>query len=1067
MDINNIPINRINEIELEKVSQTPKAKDTEFQAEKGRDLLGMQGDSRHVLYKGKNALSFKANNSKSPQEFESYLKTLTVKDRYGDDTPRFYRLDIQKIIECYKQYPDIVEKLVDIKIKNSDTPRFGRDGIINLAEMYAKYPEIVKKGLELTITDTNGNEVPLLAPIAFKEITETYEKYPEIFEELSAIKEKDANNNEIARFNMLDVARLVKSYTQYPKAVKDLINIRTPNSDVPRFSRSGIIDLAETYAQYPEEVKKLSVFTQKDSNGNNVPRLWGFEIAKLVESYIKYPQAVEKLLILTEKYSNLDLTYCYRGHEIKSLLKTYIKSPEFVEKLLGATVKKTNGNEVPRFYMYEIIELTEAYNKYPQIIQKALSLKDSNNDPIYNLDKIKILIKNYNKYSDAAEYLSTITQKDSNGNDVKRFDEFDIACVVDTFRQYPDVVKALSALTKNDSNGNKVPRFDAEDINDLAEAYNEYPTAVTQLANMTRKDSNGYEVPRFDTEDINDLAKEDICKTANLEMLNQFFDKAEVIQNRMKEKPDLYLNGEETDTTKINRIIKKFCFNHLESIYKLLDTFDKEVVDLLMRKRLEEFGEYLDVLNNIEPENLKLLKELSNSWNIDGKPFMPTQKAEFIDLFEAYKVNGLSFDKIKTMVETGKVNLGELHLDLFNRIMKNSGLTDTEIASIPKEKLVAWDTKYAHLLSKEIATEKDIAFSDILRAGNLEPDFNEYIHDTNNEYGQANAKTRTIYESMNMQYDRWLNPDKKHEIHFVSKDKNTEQLSQIASQITEDMNTLMQTPVKGFLKKQFPKCINENKFVIPNEYLTSKTKLTEFVKTLSDTSDQGQMAQVWKRAQDNMSNPDPKRVQSAQNTLTILDHLNQRLDDISQVSDVKVSKNIDLTIKMWDRNPQKDIFQGNYSTCCIAMGGGNGSAMPHFIMNTAYNMIELVDNKNGKTIGNALCYFIKGEDGKPAFIIDNIEIANNAKPSDEVGIEIRNAMAEYAALISKDVTGEEYTPVYMSKSYNDVPWNDLSSKKETISFLGEIDCDDIYMDLYGGWVDSDNLNQKLTFYQLK
>ena len=35
-------------------------------------------------------------------------------------------------------------------------------------------------------------------------------------------------------------------------------------------------------------------------------------------------------------------------------------------------------------------------------------------------------------------------------------------------------------------------------------------------------------------------------------------------------------------------------------------------------------------------------------------------------------------------------------------------------------------------------------------------------------------------------------------------------------------------------------------------------------------------------------------------------------------------------------------------------------------------MIELVDNKTGKTIGNALCYFVKGEDGKPG---------NGSKPS--------------------------------------------------------------------------------------
>ena len=53
MDINNIPQTRINEIEQETVPQKQeKPKDTEFQAEKGRDLLGMQGDSRHVLVNG-------------------------------------------------------------------------------------------------------------------------------------------------------------------------------------------------------------------------------------------------------------------------------------------------------------------------------------------------------------------------------------------------------------------------------------------------------------------------------------------------------------------------------------------------------------------------------------------------------------------------------------------------------------------------------------------------------------------------------------------------------------------------------------------------------------------------------------------------------------------------------------------------------------------------------------------------------------------------------------------------------------------------------------------------------
>ena len=145
-----------------------------------------------------------------------------------------------------------------------------------------------------------------------------------------------------------------------------------------------------------------------------------------------------------------------------------------------------------------------------------------------------------------------------------------------------------------------------------------------------------------------------------------------------------------------------------------------------------------------------------------------------------------------------------------------------------------------------------------------------------------------------MDYDKWLHPSKENEVQFLSKDKNTEQLTQIASQIQEDINTLMQTPAKGFIRKQFAKFVKGDEFIIPNEYLTSKAKLTELVKMLSDTSDQGQMSGLWKRAQGNLTNADPNRVNTARNTLTVLDHLNQRMDDISKVQDSKVTKTLDI-----------------------------------------------------------------------------------------------------------------------------------------------------------------------------
>ena len=535
----------------------------------------------------------------------------------------------------------------------------------------------------------------------------------------------------------------------------------------------------------------------------------------------------------------------------------------------------------------------------------------------------------------------------------------------------------------------------------------------------------------------------------------------------MLKNPERYVNGEFETPEFAKDEVEQYVNNHYGYLMAASEIFDKEAVNHLLRMRFDGADEYMGILGNFNPDEMSMLKNLSECCNTDNKPLMPSQKIEFIDLITAYKATKMPFDDIQVMITRGIVDTGKLNVDLLRQIMKNSGLTDSQIASIPKEKLLSWDMNYIHLLSKEIHSSDDSSFNDILKAGSLEPDFNQYIHDTSNIYGKANENTRNMFESSGLNYEKWLHPSKENEIHFVSKSKNAEHLEQIAAQVSEDINMLMQTPVKGFLKKQFPKFIQGDEFIIPKEYLSNKNKLKELIQMLSDTSEQGQLAQVWKRAQGNASNPDPKRAQTARNTLTILDHLNQRFDDISSVQEGKSERILDLTIKMWDRNPQKDIFQGNYSTCCIGIGGGNGSAMPHFVMDTAYNMIELVDNTSGKTIGNALCYFIKDDKGNPAFIIDNIEINNKYKPSGETGIQIRSAMTEYAAKVSQEITGTENTPIYMSGSYNDVPVSDLHQESGQVSFLGDIDCEQIYMDLYGGWTHKANFTSTCYLYKLK
>jgi hypothetical protein len=133
------------------------------------------------------------------------------------------------------------------------------------------------------------------------------------------------------------------------------------------------------------------------------------------------------------------------------------------------------------------------------------------------------------------------------------------------------------------------------------------------------------------------------------------------------------------------------------------------------------------------------------------------------------------------------------------------------------------------------------------------------------------------------------------------------------------------------------------------------------------------------------------------------------------------------------------------------------------------NMIEVVDNNTGKTIGNALCYMAKGNDDKLAFIVDNIEINNAQKGSDQVLKGIRQSIAEYASNVTKQITGKEGIPIYMSKDYNDVPITDLNAHKEPMAIIGNLNPNVLYYtDLFKGWINPlDTQKKRVTLLNLE
>jgi len=538
--------------------------------------------------------------------------------------------------------------------------------------------------------------------------------------------------------------------------------------------------------------------------------------------------------------------------------------------------------------------------------------------------------------------------------------------------------------------------------------------------------------------------------------------------------PELYINDTNASKEYMEDEINKFFHWEMPSLTLFATIYDKESLHVLLQKRLFDASEYLDTLKNFSAREWKLLSKMQNIKTIDGKDFSSAEKIDFINLIFSYSANNMDLTEIERMVQSGNIDIELLNKNLLKNIFRKIKFNDNLINSILKEKIKTWDLKKIHLLALELNERENYSYNnlgvhsvidanilEILQAEIFENNFIDYIQKDNTACWKYNKENKKMFNSYNLNYEKWILPDKSLEINFKEKDRNTEKLTQISNQIIEDINFLREGREK-FIDKQIRQFIKNGKFIIPKSALTSASQLEKFTQTLIK-----QLEPIWTLAKENKNNDDKNIKIKAKNTLTILEHLNQHSNNISEINDEKqTTQNINWTIKMWDRNPRKDLFQGNYSTCCIGMGSGNGSATFQYLLNTAFNMIEFVDNLSGKTIGNALCYFALDKNNKPALVIDNIEINNSQKLSKETGKKLLQSITEYATKIAKDITGKNNTNIYLGTSFNDIPTEHIIEETKQLRPIVTSD-EEIYMDVFDGWIDTKSLPEEIKVFRLK
>ena len=174
---------------------------------------------------------------------------------------------------------------------------------------------------------------------------------------------------------------------------------------------------------------------------------------------------------------------------------------------------------------------------------------------------------------------------------------------------------------------------------------------------------------------------------------------------------------------------------------------------------------------------------------------------------------------------------------------------------------------------------------------------------------------------------------------------------------------------------------------------------------------------------------------------TMLSHLSkERYVQMKTAEDMKADRVASLEIRKTDMNDiEHSLFLGNHGACCTAVGTGcNDFSAPTYVMNKMMSAIEVVDN--GNFVGNTMCYIAK-VDGKPALILDNIELKADYHGNDK----LRDAMFDYAKKMCEEI-GQPDMAIYAGPFRHKVNMDALPHQKEEMQIMGSSGQDDVYLD---------------------
>ena len=453
------------------------------------------------------------------------------------------------------------------------------------------------------------------------------------------------------------------------------------------------------------------------------------------------------------------------------------------------------------------------------------------------------------------------------------------------------------------------------------------------------------------------------------------------------------------------------------------------------QKVIEPIKEYIKSNNNLNGYNLSDLLEISSSYhNINDENL-------FIQTIEANKTK--DFKELKS----------ELNRALLKKVAENLGI-QTEIS---EQELSKWKIKYfANLITnqemlKNKGDEYNLKLFNHLLKSVFENRFNDFISNLNQEdeigreIAKHNQKVEKEFKEKGINWDNWLNFQER-VIMTVDTQKKQDrealfnQFESRFKQWQEQINKY-EPRLKSSLEKDLAQLKQKKKEFDPSKInLNSPNWLEELLPSY---------AKSLKYLQSKDPNFKlPIEVEESFN------HLLETIEVLTQEQQKEKTVKKDFIVKAWDRDPKRDMFQGNETACCIAVGvkeapPGGGLITHHpetifqYLIDKGINIAEIIDPDTNDVVAQTWLFVTLDQNNKPVLVADNFEINNRYPAGNNVNRGIRESMFQFLTRYAKACNIEKV--VLGNVGTNDVEYGDLKSiKLPPIKKLGGYFNDDEY-----------------------